>query len=292
MNTAPLTRLTTRASWKIKKNSPQILMVAGIVGGVVTVGLSARAGAKTPPVLDRLADRRERLQAFHDEGELDDKTLALGVRQEYTAAGVELVKLYGPVVVTGVASVYCLTKSHSILSNRNAALTVAFTALDRAFRDYRGRVVGELGPEKDQEFLLGTVVEEVESTNSKGVTKTKQITKLDPNGDSPYSYLFDDKNPCWEKSPGYNATFLSNQQVWANDKLKIQGHLFLNEVYDLLRIPHTQMGQVVGWIYDADQYEGDGFVDFGFNRSGEFVAGYEPSVWLDFNVDGPILEKI
>lgn len=52
------------------------------------------------------------------------------------------------------------------------------------------------------------------------------------------------------------------------------------------------MGQQVGWIYHPEDSEGDGYVDFRFNQHGEFLAGYEPNVWLDFNVDGPILDKI
>ena len=73
--------------------------------------------------------------------------------------------------------------------------------------------------------------------------------------------------------------------------------MFLNEVYDLLGFQRTKAGNVVGWIYDEKNPIGDNFVDFDIlnvNRpkNRDFVNGYERSIILDFNVDGPILEYI
>ena len=91
--------------------------------------------------------------------------------------------------------------------------------------------------------------------------------------------------------------FLFKQQNYANDTLKARGYLFLNEVYDMLGIPRTKAGQVVGWIYDEKHPIGDNFVDFGIvdvnnERSRAFMNGYERSIILDFNVDGNILDLI
>jgi hypothetical protein len=87
--------------------------------------------------------------------------------------------------------------------------------------------------------------------------------------------------------------FLRAQQQYANDKLRANGHLFLNEVYDMLGIPRTKAGQVVGWVYDAENPIGDNYVDFGIydihrETVRNFVNGYERTILLDFNVDGNI----
>ena len=87
------------------------------------------------------------------------------------------------------------------------------------------------------------------------------------------------------------------QQNYANEKLTAQGYLFLNDVYDMFGIPRTKAGQIVGWIYDEKHPEGDNYVDFGIydmNREScrNFVNGYERTILLDFNVDGPILDLI
>jgi hypothetical protein len=90
-----------------------------------------------------------------------------------------------------------------------------------------------------------------------------------------------------------NKFFLLQQQNFANDKLKSQGYLFLNEVLDMLGIPRTKAGQAVGWIYNGD---GDGYIDFGIydmyhEANRKFVNGLEKSTWLNFNVDGDILNN-
>ena len=91
--------------------------------------------------------------------------------------------------------------------------------------------------------------------------------------------------------------FLRAQQQYANDKLIAQGHLFLNEVYDMLGLPRTKAGAIVGWVYDDNNAVGDNFVDFGIydvhrETARDFVNGYERSILLDFNVDGVIYDLI
>ena len=117
---------------------------------------------------------------------------------------------------------------------------------------------------------------------------------------SPHARFFDECSPMWhkdtdfEKRYRYNLMFLKQQQEYANHLLKMRGHLFLNEVYDMLGMPRSTDGGKVGWIYDLDNPVGDNFVDFGiftpFNS--EFINGVKPTALLDFNVDGYILDMI
>ena len=92
-------------------------------------------------------------------------------------------------------------------------------------------------------------------------------------------------------------TFLKRQQNFANEKLQTNGFLFLNDVYEMIGIPKTKAGQIVGWIYDEKNPVGDNFVDFGIydvnnEAKRDFVNGYERSILLDFNVDGNIWDKM
>jgi hypothetical protein len=78
-----------------------------------------------------------------------------------------------------------------------------------------------------------------------------------------------------------------------NSLLQRKGHVFLNEVYEVIGFQKTELGQQVGWVYDPDNTIGDNQIDFGiFNINNEanrrFVNGLEKSIWLDFNVDGDI----
>ena len=138
---------------------------------------------------------------------------------------------------------------------------------------------------------------EEQTVNENGEIKTvkKTVNVADPNQYSDYARFFEDGCTGWSKDPEYNLTFLKHQQSQANDILQRRGYLYLNEVYEMLGIPKTKAGHVVGWIYDEKNPIGDNYVDFGIydlynERSRAFVNGYERTILLDFNVDGNIWE--
>jgi len=141
--------------------------------------------------------------------------------------------------------------------------------------------------------MLDNAVKVDKNGNEKTVKKVVKVADVD--GISDYARFYDDGCEGWTKDPELNLSFLRAQQQYANDKLVANGHLFLNEVYDMLGIPRTKAGQVVGWVYDLSNTEADNYVDFGLydatkEKTRDFVNGYERTILLDFNVDGPILD--
>lgn len=291
MNFAPISRFASRNALRIKRNSPQILFYAGIAGTVATTVLASRATLKAVPVVEKFNKERDELDYFHLEDAIDPDVYTHEVYKSYATVSVELTKLYAPAVVVGVVSLAALTKSHRQLANRNTALTVAYTGLSKTFNAYRERVREQLGDEKDQQFLHGTVQQEIEYKDKQGKTRTKSITALDPSSTAALSYYFDRSNPAWVSDPGYNQNFLDGTQRWANLQLQKNGHLFLNEVYDMLKIPHTRDAAILGWVFEDLGYN-DTFVTFNHTNDGDFMGGFKPDVMLEFNIHGPILELI
>lgn len=78
--------------------------------------------------------------------------------------------------------------------------------------------------------------------------------------------------------------YLKTVQSFFNDKLRVNGYVFLSEILEYLELGVTAFSQVVGWTLNGD---GDGFIDFGITRS-----GYSYVFELDFNCDGCILDKV
>lgn len=111
---------------------------------------------------------------------------------------------------------------------------------------------------------------------------------------SPYARVFDEECLGWTRDAEMNRLFLLRQQEFANEKLQQRGYLFLNEVYDMLGLSRTKVGQCVGWCYDLSNRYGDNYVDFGIYdvRNRWFVNGQEKTIVLDFNVDGNILDRL
>ena len=53
---------------------------------------------------------------------------------------------------------------------------------------------------------------------------------------------------------------------------------------------------LAGWVYNEENPRGDNYIDFGIfdvnkEPARDFVNGYEKSILLDFNVDGPIIDN-
>lgn len=274
---------------KAQSHSPAILFGVGVAGVVGTVVLSSRATLKLEDVLETTNENLETVKTIqHEKYSDDDRTKDKAV--VYTRAVVEIGKLYAPAFALGVFSIGCLTGSHHILTKRNAALGAAYAGLDKAFREYRGRVIEEVGADRESRIWQPTETIDVVNEEGKKV-KAKVSTEV---GGSPYKVLFDETNQNWQRAAEYNQIFIQAQQNYANDLLRAKGHVFLNDVHDMLGLPRTKAGQIVGWVADG---EGDNYIDFGvfngdFTSAMRFVSGEERSIWLDFNVDGNVLDLL
>lgn len=291
-----VTSTIARAALKSSKASPQVLFVSGIVGMGATVVLACRATLKVEEVLERtekkLMDVKEVQSGAHvlSNGQTyNDSDAKKDTAVIYLRAAVDLGKLYGPSIIVGTISIACLSGSHNILNKRNASLVAAYGAIEKAFDQYRGRVREAYGEKREEEIYLDVLPCEIDDPDTGKITKRKIA-----HGGSPYSKLFDEHNVNWESTPEYNFMFLKLRQSTFNQRLQAKGHLFLNEVYDDLGFERTKEGAVVGWI----KGNGDDYVDLGiFNREMEekildFMVGRESAIWLDFNVDGLIFDKI
>jgi hypothetical protein len=284
------------ARLKLAKHSPEILVGAGITGILVSTVLACKATLRAQEVLDEANDKfndiKEATELVEDYT-VEDRRKDMFVASVQTA--VAFTKLYGvPVALMGV-SIFAVLKGHGITMQRNAGLTSALTAMSTGYKAYRDRVKEAVGADKEEDIYFNRKSETLEFETADGKIAKKKVTTTDfPEGHSVYARFFDDASPAWQPSPEMNLTFLLCQQNYANDKLRINKHLFLNEVYDMLGIPRTSAGAVVGWAITS---AGDNFVDFGIHtsqtREGRlFVNGMEESILLDFNVDGVIYNLI
>lgn len=308
------TELVTKASrtlhkvgFKFKKHSPEILAVVGVTGTIASGVLACKATLKVNDIVD---EAKETIETIHDavenhrhtsDGEeYTEEVAKKDLTIVYVQTGVKFVKLYGPAVALGIASIGCMIGSNHILRKRNIALAAAFKAVDTSFKEYRGRLIDKFGKDLDRELRFGIKAKEVEETvvdeDGKETTIKKTVEVADPNvTHSIYSIPWYEGNAGYTKNAELNKVFLIQQQNYANDKLKLNGILTLNEVYDMLGARRTKYGQIAGWVYTEDCSAGDNFVDFGIfdpNNPGacDFLIGNERAIILDFNCIGNILE--
>lgn len=292
--------VTSKAVMKLKKHSPEILVVAGIAGTVVSAVLACKATTKVAEILDETKGTLDTIHEGMETGAINGQeyTTEDGKKDTvvvYAQTGMKLAKLYGPAIILGALSITSILASNNILRKRNVALGAAYAAIDKSFKEYRGRVIERFGEQVDTELKYGIKAkkfEEIEVDPETGKEKKvkKTVMVADPNLQSDYAVYFDSKSRNYETNPDYNRMFLKAQQAFANDKLQTRGHLFLNEVLDDLDLPRTPAGQIVGWTKDGP----DGYVNFRIvevERETE-DGRHEPALLLDFNVEGNIWGKM
>ena len=292
--------VASKTVMKLKKHSPEILVVAGSAGTVVSAVLACKATTKVAEILDETKGTLDTIHEGMETGAINGQeyTTEDGKKDTvvvYAQTGMKLAKLYGPAIILGTLSITSILASNNILRTRNVALGAAYAAIDKSFKEYRGRVIERFGEQVDTELKYGIKAkkfEEIEVDPETGKEKKvkKTVMVADPNLQSDYAVYFDSKSRNYETNPDYNRMFLKAQQAFANDKLQTRGHLFLNEVLDDLDLPRTPAGQIVGWTKDGP----DGYVNFRIvevERETE-DGRHEPALLLDFNVEGNIWEKM
>lgn len=307
--TNKITRKFYKVGFQLKKHSPEILVGAGIVGVVTSTVLACKATLKVNEVLEETRINVQKIETAVEKGVTEankpysEEDSQSDLKITYIQTGYKLAKLYAVPVSLGIASIACIVSGHKILKTRNIALATTYTALMNDYNGYRSRVVERFGEALDKELKYNIKTKEYDEivVNEDGseqvIKKTVQAIDAEHDINDKFSRVFDDGCAGWDPNPDYSKMFLVQQQNYANEKLKAQGFLPINDVYDMLGFQKIPEGQIVGWIYDEKNPIGDNYVDFGISdihktKVRDFINGYERVIILEFNHDGYILDKM
>lgn len=300
-------RIASKFAFKAKKHSPEVLMIVGTVSIIAGTVTACKATMKLPEIIDKAGEDIDQIHGGLDgtvklkKGETyteDEARRDLTIT--YTQTAVKVVKLYAFPAFLIAGGIACMFGSHHIMVKRNAEAVAAYTAVTQAFAEYKNRVKERFGEDVQNEIEQGIKAVEVDTgevdENGNPKKETVKVKKDDTN--DPYSILFDESNRQWQPDRDYNRIFVQQVENAANAKLKRKGYLFLNDVIDMLGFERgTPIGQFAGWIYDPTNPDIDSRVDFGMYNPSDpekvaFLEGNERNIWLHFNVDGNILNKI
>jgi uncharacterized protein DUF6353 len=203
-----------------KQNSPTILSAIAVGGVIATAVLAVRA---TPKAV-------KRIQELGDDGELEVKKTE-AVKATWT--------LYIPAGLSGMATIACIIGANQIGIRRNAALLAAYTLVDSTFREYKDKVVEQIGKEK--EARVGDAIME------------DRISK-DPNAKEVIIIAGKDQL-CYESLTGRyfrgdiedirRAENEINRKIVTSDMYASQ-----NDFYDEIGLPHVGIGDELGWSID------------------------------------------
>ncbi len=278
-----------------KQHAPEILIGVGMTAGAAGTALACVATTKVNSIVEET--KKELNDIKEEENELTDPKKERAM--VYVKAAGKLAANYAPAIGLSIVSAGCILYGAGILNKRNTALSLGLAAATNTFKEYRKEVINRYGEDVDKQIRYGLKSVEIKTkeTGEDGKPKTvkKNINVLeDYDQISPldYSRVFDWCNPYWDSDMNTNRFFINSQQYLYNNKLRADGHVFLNDVLKSLGFPTTRVGQEVGWVYDPNNSCGDNFIDFGMYEACVDVEGYRKVLMLDFNVDGSILNKV
>lgn len=284
--------------YQLKKNSPGIMVVFGIIGTIASTILACRATVKAKPVVEEHKKKSKMIKESYEKREFTEKEKNRKVTKLYFETGKKIVKLYAAPLGIMLVSMASFVGSYKTQNSRLATSAAAYAAALETMRGYRNRVAEKLGAEEERELWIKPTREELmkaskeakENEEEKG-NKRRKKEQYHPGR---FARIVDEGCPLWDENPEFTLWSLRAAETTANHLLEVRRFLFLNDVYDILGFERTKEGAIVGWIYDpAVIHKIDfGIYDFRDPQKSKFLDGSEPNVIIDFNVDGVIVNNM
>ena len=300
INTKTLRKSFKKAQLTVRKHSPEILMVAGVIGTVAGAVMACKETLELEDVLDECKQEKMELEEQYamceeySEDALKKDQVKLTIKQV-----AKIVKLYAPSVIMEVTSIGVIFASNDIMRKRNASMAAAYATLNSMYKRYRQNVIESYGEEVDKDMRFGVKHEKVTEIDEDGnkVKIDARIVDLDNTAlaISDYSRFFQMGCKGFDASSGrYNLLYLKGIQAMFNNKLIADGYVMLNDVYRELGFDTIPEGWSIGWVYDEENPIGGNYIDFGLyearNKNQRAVNDWEPVILMDFNVDGNLYE--
>lgn len=212
-----LTSFFNRASTFVTNNTPAILTAFGVAGVFSTAYLTHKAAQKST--------RHMTLYMLQHE-------------EDYIYTKKELLELvwryYIPPVIMGVATVSCIVGAQAVNARRQAALIGAYTVVERAYNEYKDKVVESIGEKKESE-VRDKVMEE-------RIARTPAPEGLVLSADE---YLcYDALSDRYFKS---DIETLRRAQNDINEQVFNDMYASLNEFYSKIGLASLPMGETMGW---------------------------------------------
>ena len=222
-----MNKLVRHAKVFLERNASTILTTIGGVGVVTTSVLAVKATPKAMRLVEKAEEAKgEKLTKF----------------ETIKVAGPS----YIPAVVTGAATIACIFGANALNKRQQAALMSAYALIDNSYKEYKRKVV-ELYGQEAADAVQAEIASDKYEESDISVAEGKEL-------------FFDSYSGRYFES---TLADVRKAECEINRELNIGGYACINELYDMLGMPHIEGGSTIGWSTFAD-YEmfGYSWVDF------------------------------
>jgi hypothetical protein len=219
-------------------NSPVLLTAVGVAGVIGTAVLTHRAATKAE--IWRRNEIEKRNAEYVDENARPAATLIGEVRpiskKEHFQ---ETWKLYIPPVISGSLTVGSIIMANRIGTKRAAALAAAYTISEKAYAEYREKVIEKMG-EKEHDKIRNEIAQD----------RVRQMPPSEGNilmvsgGDHLFMEMYTGR---YFRSDIETIRKAVNE---VNYKINTHGYASISDFYDLIGLAHTAVSDTLGWTSD------------------------------------------
>ena len=218
----------------IANNSAAILTGVGVVGTVTTAVLTARGTVKAVRALDEY----NALAAVHAAVQNEDSSVP-PVQMTPVAKAVFVGQHYIPAISSGITTITAILFSYKISSKQSAAFAAAYGISERAFQEYKDKVVEKVGAKKETTIVESLAQDKVDAN---------------PLGNREVMVIGAGDVLCYDELSG--RYFRSSIEAIKAAENKVN-HAILNEnavslgtFYDAIGLGGTQLDDQLGWNLD------------------------------------------
>lgn len=216
-----LAEIIKRAEKFTVDNSPVILTAIGVTGSLTTAYLTGKATFKAAELIQETKGRDEDLWM-----PADDKAKLIW-------------KLYIPAASTAAITVIAIVGANRIGTRRAAAVAAAYTISEKAFVEYKEKVVEKLGEKKEQ-----SVRDEIQQDRVKRRPVDENTVIVTGGGEV---LCFDHFTGRYFKS---DMESLKKAQNDLNYRILHHSYASLSDFYERIGLPATSFSEEVGWSSD------------------------------------------
>lgn len=300
------TAFNVAKDWTIK-HSPELLLGTSIASGIGATVCGCIATKKMDAIN---AKHKDILDTFHRGTNDEDKETPeykRAITKEYGRYWLDIAKAWAPCVGLTLASGTAALASFKIINGRLVVAETAFAGVTKAFEQYRDNVIEDQGEDKDLYYASNGALKKKQELIAKGKYKEKEkkydngvqtidLTKVD----DVFHYYFNEDTVDFRRysaSPYYNMTLLCSTQEMFDSRLKDDGIVFLDDIYQYLGLDMKTLlaeraqGRTYGWVLDCytedgmpnDQHVLFGIYEYNDTQHKLFRAGQINDVMLHFN---------
>lgn len=202
-----------------RKHSPAILSAIGVSGTIATAYFTGKASFEARHIIEEEQERYIEAQSSLTKKEM-----------------IKLVwPLYIPAVISGAATITCIIMATRIGSRRTAAIASAYSISEKAFMEYKDKVVEQIGPKKEQAIRDSIAQDRVTNNNPIIVSGSGSVL-------------------CYEMHTGRyfqsDIESLKKAMNEINAMMIRENEANLNDFYYLIGIPQTSSSSAIGWTSD------------------------------------------